>query len=404
MEQPLFGRRLKELRRAGGLSQAALAGEEISTGYLSRLESGARQPTERVITYLAKKLGVDSSAFQTPSGGTSLAQALSIASSANDDEATEKLVQALEVAGDEDLLPRWQALWLVAQHWRRLGRKEEELACLNELAVLADELGLPELRCRAWSSLARCLRGSGRVSESITVADRAVKLAKEAKLTVPDIGNALMSLVSAEAEEGRLPDARAHVDELVELVDKHEGPLKAEALWSAATVRFRQGEHGAALELIERATQGLEGSADLTLWLRLRLAAASLSLQSDPPRTELAGGRLKEAEAAIEFVGTTVLRQELTTLRAHLAFAEQRYADSRTLLDQLGQDELRLTYRDRIRLGVLEGRLMIQEGRPKDGLRKLKELGEESRRAFNIDLSAEIWRILAEELENGMKT
>lgn len=46
---------------------------------------------------------------------------------------------------------------------------------------------------------------------------------------------------------------------------------------------------------------------------------------------------------------------------------------------------------------------MIQEGRPKDGLRRLKELGEESRQAFNIDLSAEIWRILAEELENGMK-
>ncbi|MFH9295470.1 tetratricopeptide repeat protein [Streptomyces sp. NPDC017520] len=182
---------------------------------------------------------------------------------------------------------------------------------MSELAALADELGLPELQCRAWSSLARCLRGSGRVSESIAVADRAVKLAKEAKLTVPDIGNALISLVSAEAEEGRLPDARAHVDELVELVDKHEGPLKAEALWSAATVRFRQGEHGAALEFIERATQGLEGSADLTLWLRLRLAAASLSLQSDPPR---------------------------------------------------------------------------------------------SRQAFTIDLSAEIWRILAEELENGMKT
>lgn len=300
----------------------------------------------------------------------------------------------------------------MAQHWRRLGRKEEELACLSELGALADELGLPELQCRAWSSLARCLRGSGRVSESIAVADRAVKLAKEAKLTVPDIGNALISLVSAEAEEGRLPDARAHVDELVELVvlvvlvvlvDQHEGPLKAEALWSAATVRFRQGEHGAALEFIERATQGREGSADLTLWL-LRLAAASLSLQSDPPRTELAGARLKEAKAAIEFVGTTVPRQELTTLRAHLAFTEQRYADSRALLDQLGQDELRLTYRDRVGLGVLDGRLMIQEGRPKDGLRKLKERGEESRQAFNIDLSAEIWRILAEELENGMKT
>ena len=52
-----FGLRLKALRQQQGLSQAALAGNEISTGYLSRLESGARNPTERVIAYLAQAAG-----------------------------------------------------------------------------------------------------------------------------------------------------------------------------------------------------------------------------------------------------------------------------------------------------------------------------------------------------------
>jgi transcriptional regulator with XRE-family HTH domain len=52
-----FGLRLRTSRQERGLSQVALAGKEISTGYLSRLESGARLPTERVIVYLADRLG-----------------------------------------------------------------------------------------------------------------------------------------------------------------------------------------------------------------------------------------------------------------------------------------------------------------------------------------------------------
>ncbi|XIE81676.1 helix-turn-helix domain-containing protein [Streptomyces sp. SBR177] len=63
LEQPIFGRRLRELRLERGLSQAALAGHEISTGYLSRLESGARPPTDRVVAYLAERLGVPASTF-----------------------------------------------------------------------------------------------------------------------------------------------------------------------------------------------------------------------------------------------------------------------------------------------------------------------------------------------------
>ncbi|MFJ3881030.1 helix-turn-helix domain-containing protein [Streptomyces sp. NPDC090077] len=401
MEQPLFGRRLKELRLARGLSQAALAADEISTGYLSRLESGMRQPTERVVAYLAKRLDIDRSAFEARSGSTSLAQALTLVSSTDGDEAVETLMAALDNAEGSDPLLRWQALWLIARRWRRLGNKAEELACLEELDRIAEELGLPELRCRVWASLARCLRSSGDVHRAIETADKAVRLAKEVHLAVSDISVALMALVAAEAEEGRLPDARAHVDELVKLVEDLGGPLRAEALWSAATVRFRQGDQEAALALLERAIDGLDSRADLTLWVRLRLAAASLCLQSAPPLTGPARQRLAEAEPALGFVGTPLLNQELLTLKAHLAFEQQRYGDSRALLDELHRDELWLTYRDRIRLGVLDGRLLILEGRLDDGLAQLKELGEEARRASNVDLAAEIWRILAEALETA---
>ncbi|MFF1381838.1 helix-turn-helix domain-containing protein [Streptomyces sp. NPDC058308] len=401
MEQPLFGRRLKELRLARGLSQSSLAADEISTGYLSRLESGRRQPTERVVAYLAKQLDVDRGAFEVQSTNTSLAQALSLASSADGTGSVEALMAALEQPDTGDPSLRWQALWLVARHWRQLGDRAEELACLKELDSIAEELDLPELRCRGWAALARCLRSVGEVNQAIEVASKAVQLAREAQLSLPDTSAALMALVSAEAEEGRLPDARAHVDELVELVGESGGVLRAEALWSAATVRLRQGDQEAAREYLERAVEFFDSRTDLTLWARLRLAAASMYLQSSPPLVDRAAERLREAEVALGFVGSPLLNQELLTLRAHLAFEQGDHAQARAHLAKLHEDELWLTYRDRVRLGVLEGRLLILEGDMQEGLRRLKELGEEARRASNVDLAAEIWRLLSEALESA---
>ncbi|PNE40225.1 helix-turn-helix domain-containing protein [Streptomyces noursei] len=399
-EQPAFGRRLKALRAERGLSQSALAGEEISTGYLSRLESGARQPTDRVITYLARQLGVEPSAFEEAPHSGSLAQALSLAMSSDSDEATENLIAVLERADGEDAILRWQALWLASVHWRQRGERGEEQTCLEELVRIADEQALPELQCRARSHLARSLRSTGEVSRAISIAVDAHRLAKNARLSVSDTGGALLTLVSVEAEAGRLPDARAHADELAELMEGRSGVLAAEALWSVATVRFRQGDHEVAMTYLERAMQELESRVDLTLWLRLRLAAASLCLQITPPRTSHCREYLEAAAGALSLVGTPVLCQELLTLQTHLAFEEGRFAAARAAYDELSGHDLRLSYRDRIRLHILNCRLMLRERREEEAIRRLKELGEEARQESNIDLAAEIWRILAEALED----
>lgn len=54
---PALGRRLKQLRAARGLSQRDLAFEGCSYAYVSRIESGDRQPTRQVLEELAAKLG-----------------------------------------------------------------------------------------------------------------------------------------------------------------------------------------------------------------------------------------------------------------------------------------------------------------------------------------------------------
>src|SRR3954468_10088346 len=119
----------------------------MSTGYLSRLESGARQPTARAVAPLAERLGLQPADFEEPSTG-SLAHALTLASSTGAEEAVEALGEALAAEGHEHPVLRWQALWLLARSRRLQGDHEDERARLEELVRLGEQVGLPELRVR----------------------------------------------------------------------------------------------------------------------------------------------------------------------------------------------------------------------------------------------------------------
>src|SRR5918912_1171309 len=57
--QESVGERIRRLRLARGLSQKEIAGRGISDSYVSRIESGQKQPSLRVLKYLASRLGVE---------------------------------------------------------------------------------------------------------------------------------------------------------------------------------------------------------------------------------------------------------------------------------------------------------------------------------------------------------
>lgn len=395
-QQPAFGRRLRKLRQARGLSQTALAGDGMSTGYLSRLESGARQPTERAVAYLADRLGLEAADFEEPAGG-SLANALTLVASTGSEAAMETLREALAAEGHEAPVLRWQALWQLARQRRVQGDHVGERDDLEELVRLSDAVGLVALRVRGLTRLARCLRSLGEITDALDAAMTAHHLAREDDLDVEDRAAVLLALVSVEAEAGRTPDARAHTDELVELVAGRSDALWAEAMWTAAAVRLRQGDHAAAQAHLEEALEKFGSGEDLVLWLRLRLAAGRLHLQKVPPDPEAAERCVVAAEPALAFVGTPGLRQELTALKADLAFLTARYDDARVLLGELAEVEPRMTYRDRVRLDILRHQLRIRSG-DESGLQGLRALAEQAQADANIDLAAEIWRVLAESL------
>ncbi|MFD8612622.1 helix-turn-helix domain-containing protein [Streptomyces sp. NPDC059631] len=396
LRQPAFGRRLRKLRTAQGLSQTALAGDGMSTGYLSRLESGARQPTERAVAYLAERLGMKPDDFEEPAGG-SLAHALTLVASTGSEDAVETLREALAAEQHEAPVLRWQALWQLARHRRLQGDHEGERGYLEELVRLGDEVALTELRVRGLTRLARCLRSLGEISAALDAAVTAHHLARDGALGVEDRATVLLALVSVEAEAGRLPDARAHTDELTVLVEGRTDTLWAEAMWTAAAVRMRQGDYPAAQHCLEQALERFSSGEDLVLWLRLRLAAGRLHLQKVPADPRAAERCVAAAEPALAFVGTPGLRQELTALKADLAFLTGNYDDARTLLGELAREQPRMTYRDRVRLDILRHQLRILSG-DESGVAGLRALAEQAQTDANIDLAAEIWRILAEAL------
>ncbi|WP_016908923.1 helix-turn-helix domain-containing protein [Streptomyces xiaopingdaonensis] len=395
MQQPHFGRRLKQMRTERGLSQSALVGDGMSTGYLSRLESGARRPTDRAVDYLCRRLGVERDAFEEP-GRRPFLQALAIASSGEAPGA--EADELLSASDAEDPTLQWHAFWLIARRRLGQGRVAEARDGFREAVRLADDLDVPELRCRARTQLARCLRSLGEFDDALTVAEQAYQVARGTELPASEAGAALLTLISCEAETGRLPDARAHSDELLGLVGDFDGTLGAEARWASATVRVRQGDYEGAQQLLGEALDRLASGDDLLLWLRLRLAAASLSFQSRPPLVTRAAERLAEAEPAVALVGTEVTRQELAALQAQLALHQGRPDDAREIVRALRDEPPRLSHRDQLRLQILEAQLMILGDERTEGAQRLRRLGEEAQHGADVDLAAEAWRLLAESL------
>ena len=52
-----LGERVRSARRDAGLSQAQLAGDELTKGFISQIESGLVRPSIRSLQHIAQKLG-----------------------------------------------------------------------------------------------------------------------------------------------------------------------------------------------------------------------------------------------------------------------------------------------------------------------------------------------------------
>jgi transcriptional regulator with XRE-family HTH domain len=92
----IIGQRLRDVRRARGLSQQALAEGLFSKGYVSSIEHGKIFPSVRALQALAARLGVDMSEFFDPAMLAAHAKQAAVAGP-DDDEAHRNSLALLEV-------------------------------------------------------------------------------------------------------------------------------------------------------------------------------------------------------------------------------------------------------------------------------------------------------------------
>ncbi|MEU2583619.1 helix-turn-helix transcriptional regulator [Streptomyces avermitilis] len=326
VEQPEFGRRVREIRVARGLSQSDIAGNGTSPSYVSLVESGHRTPSPKVVRALADRLGVSLDELSSPAPQElqrlhrvelvgRLISARSRQSTGDLALARDELldvVRAATAAGMDEI--QWEARWELAVTLGRLGDADAREEALRQL--LSDPLtdSSPLLRARVAVETADVLRHAGRLSESVLFSEEALRSVPDDGTAVPERVQAQVSLLSGWLASGEWERGTGLREELLSSADAlPAGQLQATALWVAAEHHYAAGEPEQALAVMDRALSRADPAADTATRLRMLWAAALLHLSVGDEKT--AGDLAERLGQTVALLGTPADAVRVATLR-----------------------------------------------------------------------------------------
>ncbi|GHI10168.1 hypothetical protein AQI88_26425 [Streptomyces cellostaticus] len=349
-ESQALGSRIRRLRRAAGLSQMDLAGENLSPSYISLLEAGKRTPSPEVLEQIAGRLGCDPGhllELLAPERQNTLQTELRYAeiSLRNGDPKTAldtytTVRDKAAAAGQDDV--RLTAEYGVAQALEHDGRLEE---AADRYQVLLDQAGhgpSPIPRLAVAVALCRCYRETGDLAHAIDLATATLEEARRLRLTPTVLGVELLAtLVGLHCERGDLHRAaalaRTAIEEAEEIDDRK---ALGAAYWNAGVVAHRNGASADALLLLERALAIYSEGDDARALSRLRNAYASVLMQSESGDIAEAKSQLERSAETLADHGSTVDMAycETALARACLLEADPRQAEqhARRALELLG--------------------------------------------------------------------
>jgi transcriptional regulator with XRE-family HTH domain len=309
-----FGERLRRLRREAGLSQGQLAGEGLSTSYISLLESGKRTPSPEVVRLLTARLGCSTTQLMEgrPSDrdqliSLELAYAKLAIEHGESADAKTRLERLLQQDGlpfkvkDEVALLLGTALERLGDHVAavRVLRPVYERATTaqSEVSIILVALVL----CRAYLD-------SGDLNRAAQAGEVALAAAREQKLNgTNEYFRLAATVMYAYTEIGDLIHARTWADSLISEA-KEAGEVAGQAVlyWNSAVVAELEGRMGEALHLCEQAMGHLSELDNLRDYARVRLFTAEIMLTDDPPDVNRAGMILDAALSDLRDLGSRV--------------------------------------------------------------------------------------------------
>ncbi len=334
-----FGHRVREARRAAGLSLREVAFPGCSPSFLSRVEIGARVPSPTTAAQLADRLGVTVEQLTGRPPGNRLPGAELIAAevAARLDEPgagarlETMLARARELGDDRGQSRLLEALGLLAVEQRRDARA----IALLEDALAADPRATPRERPALHRALGRAYAGSGDLIRAIAVLRSAFD---DVAGDPPDV--ALMAqmgtyLANAYTDNGDFAEA----EQVLAAIISHEAELApgnaVRLEWTLARTYSEQGKLEIAESYTRRVLARLESSEHDGLIGRAHAVLAGVLL--DQHRVEEALMHLDTAERLMTDASPVELASlSLDRARAALAAGDIDRAEAfaRPALDQ----------------------------------------------------------------------
>ena len=328
-----FGERVRQLRISQGLAQSDLAGDGLSSSYVSLLESGKRAPTVSAVAALADRLGTTERFLLTgedPQDRERLELSVAYAEIAlRNGEARDALShasRAIESAGtaSAELLAR--ARKIHAQALESVGELTLAIREFEELVVLARDEGRVLDALQLTVSLARCHKESGDIAYALTLAEGGLAEATQYDLVGTDAHAELASVVIwLYTLRGDLTRADMLADRILTQINgAGSRRARASVYWNASLNAEARGDIDKAFVLADRARALLAEDDDERAIARFRVAYAWLLLRCAPPREEQAYEMLLTAHDSLKECGTEV----------DLAYCETELGRAKLLLDE----------------------------------------------------------------------
>ena len=332
-----IGARLRRLREERGLSQRDISSAGVSYTYVSRIESGQRQPSVKALRLLAAKLGVGSEYLETgrelpPESDWDLRLRdaelqLRLDDPVSAERRFHELLEELEVSGDSTAAARARVgLALAAE---RQGRHEEAVAMLER--VLERERPPVGERPDLYAVLGRSYAAVGETPRAVALFNRCLD-----EIRASTVQDGVLFIRFASYLSYALTDIGDSVGAhqvLAEALGRSEGVQDRMTLirlyWSLARYYSVEGLPARALDYVRRAIALLETTEDAHYLARAHEACATILLDQASPAAarehlevaERLFGELSEPVelgwVRTEWARVALLEGEGDTARAH---------------------------------------------------------------------------------------
>lgn len=400
--QGSVGERVRNLRLSKHLSQAQLAGTELSDSYISLIESGKRTPTPAVIRLLASRLGCLPEYLSEgiePEERLHLQVRVRHAELALlDGDAPQALTWFSEILeavdNDPELIKR--ARWGRARALEAVGNGEEAIKALEELREEATRD-----RGRAgWLPvtivLSRCYRTAGDLGRTLALGESALnRLADLGLLGGEDAAEIGHTLIATYLDRGEPGPAHDLAERLMAATES-DPTVMVSTYVEASKQALSEGEGGESLYLAEQALALHAGGDQIKAQARLRVTAARTLLPSGASPMDAAKALELLAEAEPLLSGMDAAECLIEMARAKVLLGEPASAVSiaeRVLSDLTDQQQSSVTA---IRARLMLAQALIATGDRAAALTALRAARDDLAGLETSRATARVWRELGD--------